>query len=165
MTNKLSDFFRFNLWANRTLLDTCATLNDAQLDLTIRGVYGTVRETLVHLVRAEEGYARAVVQNDTPQTPPLKDFTTFPGFDELQRRIEWSGNALLKVAEQDDLGRKLYLDDGTYNADVIIVLMQAVAHGVEHRVEITAMLNQHEIAVLELDVWTYNDVLHGLFGK
>jgi uncharacterized damage-inducible protein DinB len=55
VTSGLPDFFKYNLWANLSLLDACAQLSDAQLDATTKGVYGSVRQTLMHLVSYEEG--------------------------------------------------------------------------------------------------------------
>ena len=44
----LADCFRYNLWANRRLLDACARLSDAQLDApATTGTFGSVRETLL----------------------------------------------------------------------------------------------------------------------
>jgi uncharacterized damage-inducible protein DinB len=80
MTTGLSDFFQYNLWANLRLLDACAQLSDAQLDATTTGTFGSVRETLMHLFAAEEGYVSSFT--GTTPTPPLKVLTTFAGFDE-----------------------------------------------------------------------------------
>src|SRR5947208_13278648 len=101
MTKGLPDFYRYNLWANSVLLDVCEKLSDAQLDATTTGVYGSIREILMHLFGSEEGYVLSFT-GATPM-PPLKDFTTFAGFDELRRRAELSGNALIAIAEQRDL--------------------------------------------------------------
>src|SRR5690554_4944785 len=95
MTAGLADFLRYNLWANMQLLEACAQLTDEQLDATLQGTYGSVRETLVHLFRAEEGYARHFNLTSETPTPPLRDFSTFPGFDELKRRAERSGQELI----------------------------------------------------------------------
>src|SRR5215469_6174149 len=103
MTTGLADFFKYNLWANLRLLDACAHLSDAQLDATTRGTFGSVRETLIHLFAAEDGYVRALT--GTSPTPRLKELTTFPGFDELRRRAEWSGEELITVAEQEELSK------------------------------------------------------------
>ena len=66
MTTGLADCFRYNLWANLRLLDACACLSDSQLDAPAApGTFGSVRETLMHLFTAEEGYAR---HYDLPRT-------------------------------------------------------------------------------------------------
>ncbi len=142
MTTRLTDFFTYNLWANQRLLDSCAQLSDAQLDATmLRGTFGSVRETLMHLCAAEEGYARHFHLTGPAPTPMLKEFTTFAGFDELRLRVEWSGKELLAIAEQADLSQILHLDGGTYDALVIIVLIQAINHGIDHRSQIATLLS------------------------
>ena len=165
MTNGLADCFRYNLWANLHLLDACAHLPDAQLDApAAAGTFGSVRQTLLHLFTAEEGYARHYRFTGPAPTPRLADLSAFPGFDELQRRAQNSGEELIAVAERGDLGRILSLDAGTYEAPVIIVLIQAINHGIDHRAQIATLLSQQGLALPDLDGWAYNDALHAHLG-
>jgi uncharacterized damage-inducible protein DinB len=165
MTIGLADCFRYNLWANQRLLDACAEMSDAQLDApAMAGMFGTVRQTLLHLFTAEEGYARHYRFTGTAPTPRLADVSTFPGFDELRRRAQSSGEELIAVAERGDLGRILSLDAGTYEAPVIIVLIQAINHGIDHRSQIATLLSQQGLALPDLDGWAYNDALHAKPG-
>ncbi len=160
MTTGLSDFFQYNLWANLRLLEACSHLSDAQLDATTKGTFGSVRETLMHLFSAEEGYARHFNFTGAAPTPPLKELTTFPGFDELRRRAERSGKELGAVAERADLSQILHLDGGTYDAPVIVVLIQAVNHGIDHRSQIATLLSHQDVMPPDLDGWAYNDAMH-----
>jgi len=157
MTTGLPDFFKYNLWANLCLLDACAQLSDAQLDATMNGTFGSVRETLMHLFASEEGYAFSFT--GTTPTPSLKKVTTFVGFDELRRRAELSGNALITIAEQRDLSEIFHLDGGTYEAQAVIVAIQAINHGVDHRSQISTLLTQQGIEPPDLDAWSYNDAM------
>jgi len=160
MTTGITDFFTYNLWANLRLLDACAHLSDAQLDATTKGTFGSVRETLMHLFSAEEGYARHFNFTGATPTPRLNELSTFPGFDELRRRAEMSGKELLAIAERGDLNQILYLDGGTYEAPVIVVLIQAVNHAIDHRSQIATLLSQQGIEPPDLDGWSYNDAMH-----
>ncbi len=162
MTTGLADFFQYNLWANLRLLDACAHLSDAQLDATTKGTFGSVRETLMHLLAAEEGYVRDIT--GTSPTPQLKEFSTFAGFDELRRRAERSGNELITVAEQRDLSQILHLP-GNYDARGIIVLIQALNHAIDHRSQIATLLSQQDIEPPRLDGWGYNDAMHSRSGE
>jgi uncharacterized damage-inducible protein DinB len=155
----LPDFFQYNLWANLRLLDACAQLSDVQLDTTTKGTFGSVRETLMHLFTAEEGYARHCNFTGPAPTPRLADLSAFPGFDELRRRAEGSGKELIAIAEQGNLDQILHLDDGTYDAPVIIVLIQAINHAIDHRSQIATLLSQQNIEPLDLDGWAYNDAM------
>src|SRR5712692_1744904 len=158
MTTGLPDFFKYNLWANLRLLDACAHLSDAQLSAPTRGTFGSVRETLMHLFASEEGYVWGIT--GTSPTLQLKELTTFPGFDELRRRAERSGKELITIAEQGELSQILHLDGGTYDAPVIVVLIQAVNHAIDHRSQISTLLSQQDIEPPDLDGWSYNDALH-----
>ena len=165
MSIGLADCFRYNLWANLRLLDACVQLSDAQLDApAAAGTFGSVRQTLLHLFTAEEGYARHYRFTGPAPTLRLADVSTFPGFDELRRRAQSSGEELIAVAEQGDLGRILSLDAGTYEAPVIIVLIQAINHGIDHRSQIATLVSQQGIAFPDLDGWAYNDALHVQLG-
>lgn len=158
MTTGLSDFFRYNLWANLRLLDACAHLSHAQLDATAPGTFGSVRETILHLFASEEGYVQALT--GTVPTPALKVLTTFPGFDELRQRAERSGKALIGVAEQSELNRVLHLDGGTYDAPIIVVLLQTINHAIDHRSQIATLLSLQHIELPGLDGWSYNDTIN-----
>ena|SRR5947209_1926318 len=157
MTTGLSDLFKYNLWANLRLLDVCAQLSDAQLSETMNGVFGSVRETLMHMLAAEEGYVRHFT--GTSPTPRLKELTTFPGFNELRRRAETSGKELITIAEQGDLRQIFHLEGGTYEAPAIIVVIQALNHAIDHRSQIATLLSQQGIEPPELDGWAYNDAM------
>lgn len=159
MTARLTDFFRYNLWANLHLLDFCSQLTDEQLDFSIVGVYGSIRETLHHMLASEEGYARRFTFTGEAPKPYLKEMPTFPGFDVLRERAEHCGNELLAIAEQADLSEILHLDGGTYDAPLIIVLIQAINHGVDHRSQISTILTQQGVVPPALDGWSYNDSL------
>jgi uncharacterized damage-inducible protein DinB len=160
MTTGLPDFFKYNLWANLRLLDACAQLSDAQLGATMKGTYGSVRETLMHMLTAEEGYTRTLTGK--MPTPPLGSLTHFPDFDELRRRAKGSGEALITFAEQveqGELNQILHLDGGTYDAPVIVVVIQAIDHGIDHRSQIATLLSQQDIEPPDLDSWAYNDAM------
>jgi len=161
MTKGLPDFFTYNLWANLRLLDTCTHLSGAQLDATTKGTFGSVRETLMHMLAAEEGYARTLT--GTSPTPPLGDLTHFPDFDELRRRAKGSGEALITFAEQVEqveLSQILHLDGGTYDAPVIVVVIQAINHAIDHRSQIATLLGQQDIKPPDLDGWAYHEAMH-----
>ena len=51
-TDTITDLFRHNRWANLRLLERCATLTSEQLNATMTGGYGSIRDTLEHIVTA-----------------------------------------------------------------------------------------------------------------
>ena len=63
-------------------------------------------------------------------------------------------------AEPEKLNQILHLDGGTYDAPVIIVVIQAINHGIDHRSQICTLLSQQDIEPPDLDSWAYNDAMH-----
>src|SRR5579884_1362187 len=52
--------FLHNLWADQQLLRACQPLNEEQLSAQCDGTYGSIYETLLHIVRAAGGYVRTL---------------------------------------------------------------------------------------------------------
>ncbi|HVX29564.1 MAG TPA: DinB family protein, partial [Nitrolancea sp.] len=52
----LLDLARYNAWANQRVFETSAALSSAVLSAEAKGTYGSVQETLAHLVEVEEIY-------------------------------------------------------------------------------------------------------------
>jgi len=156
MTTGLYEFFKFNRWANLKLLDSCSELTDTQLDFTSGGVYGSIRNTLVHILTGEERDMRDCKIVHLIPSPQLDESMDFPGFDVLRQRAEHSGTELIKVAEQANLYETLHLPED-YIAPMYIVLNEAICHGIEHRSQIATLLTLQGIRPPRLDVWGYNN--------
>jgi uncharacterized damage-inducible protein DinB len=62
----LADLFRHHLWANLRLLDGCESLSDAQLEATAHGTFGSIRATLLHLVRSDGSYLARLTGDGQP---------------------------------------------------------------------------------------------------
>lgn len=155
MTTGLSTFFKHNLWANLKLLNACAQLTDEQLDFTATGHYGSIRETLLHIFSAEERYARdcgLAIEDD-----PLSESAPFPSFDTLKQRAERTSTHLMTVAEEADVSEVLHLDNGNYDAPIIIVLLQAINHGVDHRSQIATLMSLQGVSPPRMDGWGYHN--------
>ena len=110
----------------------------------------------MHLFASEEGYVRDIT--GTSPTLRLEEFTTFAGFDELRRRAEGSGKELITIAEQRDLSQILHLP-GDYDARVIMVLIQAMNHAIDHCSQIATLLSQQDIEPPRLDGWGYDNAM------
>jgi len=61
--------------------------------------------------------------------------------------------------QQGKLSQILHLDGGTYDAPVIVVVIQAIDHAIDHRSQIATLLSQQDIEPPELDSWAYNDAM------
>ncbi|MDX1665042.1 MAG: DinB family protein [Candidatus Promineifilaceae bacterium] len=151
----LVHLFQHNLWANQRLLDTCADVDEAVLEADAVGTYGRIKDTLVHLLAAEERYV-TLLTGDPPETP-LHEKQGFPGFDALREHAQRSGRALIALAAEDPHDRLLRGEYGSraYAMPVSLPLLQAINHATEHRAQIMTILTQQGVEPPSLDGWAY----------
>ena len=119
MSNALLELFRHNTWATLQLIEHCQGLADETLDLTTPGTFGTIRETLLHLVGAEEGYFSIVTRKS-----PFEPIADYPvrldelgdgpvSLSELTERIRILGPRWERLGEDADAARrKVTTQDG-----------------------------------------------------
>src|SRR5690349_11799914 len=93
-TSVLTTLFAHNAWANLKLLDFCERLSDAQLDAAAIGCFGSIRDTLWHIVGAEVSYVERV-NGKLPERPLSGD--QFPSFEVLRDAVRWAGDELLQL--------------------------------------------------------------------
>src|SRR5918993_1210054 len=92
----LAELFRHNLWANLTLIDLCLTLPEEILETNVPGTYGGIRETLTHLVGAEERYLLAFGGGMERPQPSLEETT--PDLAALREHARQSGERFVAYA-------------------------------------------------------------------
>ena len=157
MTSALSELFTHNLWANLRLLDVCEWLDQVQLDATVPGTYGSIRDTLIHLLAAEGRYVALLSDRQPDQRFNAR--TGFPGWEELRVRARQSGEALIAIAEDFDASRVLRGTRGgeAYAIPAVVPIVQAINHATEHRVQIATILTQQGVEPPVLDGWTYGE--------
>jgi uncharacterized damage-inducible protein DinB len=158
-TDTLTTLFSHNLWANLRLLDLCASLSSSQLKTTVPGAYGSIRDTLEHIISSEQSYFSRISTGKRyvrpEDTPPM----TFDEMVESARRtgaglIEWAP----KVQERDTV--QINWEDGRLrDVPKAIILTQVINHATEHRDQVMTMLTQLGIQPPELDGWSYFDQL------
>ena len=153
----LADLFRHNLWANLTLIDLCATLPDDVLGSDVRGTYGGIRETLNHMVGAEERYLTALVAEPERRNPTLEE--TAPDLTTLRKHGRQSGEAFVDYAGTVEGNPILDVTwhGQAYRMPAALFLVQAINHATEHRTQIKTALTQAGITPPELDGWTWDD--------
>jgi len=161
MATTLAELYKHNLWANLLSLEACANLTDEQLDTTVLGTYGNLRDTLVHLAGAEERYAASL--KNQPR-PPAREHEPFPGFDTLRALLTESGQDLIEIANTarpTDIVRGKNRNGEPFEMSGNVLLIQAINHATEHRAHINLILTHLGLTSPNLDGWAYGDA-HGL---
>jgi uncharacterized damage-inducible protein DinB len=158
-TDTLTTLFRHNLWANERLIELCAGLSDEQLDATLLGTFGSIRDTLQHIVSAERSYFSRISTGLPFRRPEDAPLLT------LREMLEWtraSGAGLVDWAPKVQAGDTVPIDWDGVLRDVpkTILLTQAINHATEHRAQVMAILTHLGVEPPELDSWAYFDEMN-----
>jgi uncharacterized damage-inducible protein DinB len=155
-TDTLTTLFSHNLWANLRLLERCAVLSSEQLDATMSGAYGSIRDTLQHIVTSEQSYFSRI---STGQRRPRSAEAPLLTIAEMTKSVRATGAGLIEWAPKVQADDTVQLDwDGTpREVPKTVILTQVINHATEHRAQIMAILTQLGIQPPELDSWTYFD--------
>jgi uncharacterized damage-inducible protein DinB len=150
----LSDAFAHHVWATLRLIDTCRPLTNEQLATAVPGTYGSILDTMRHLVGADAGYLYALTEG---QFPTIDEDAMNLG--ELRAEMDRHGPAWVSVLAADpDPDRvviRRYDDGSATHAPVGIRLDQAVHHGTDHRSQICTALTSLGIEPPDIDAWDF----------
>ncbi len=158
-SDTLTTLFKHNLWANLRLLECCAELTDEQLDTTILGTFGSIRDTLEHIVQAEQSYLARISTGQRyygpVDAPPLT-------IADMMDTVRTTGAGFIEWAPKTQANDTVQIDwDGTQReVPKTIILTQVINHATEHRAQIMTIMTQIGIQPPDLDSWTYFDELN-----
>jgi uncharacterized damage-inducible protein DinB len=157
-TDTLTTLFSHNMWANLRLLEQCAALTGEQHNATVSGAYGSIHDTLQHIVRAEQSYFSRISTGQRrrhPEDPPAMTMA------EMAASARTTGMGLIEWAPKVQAEDTVPIDwDGTpREVPKTILLTQVINHATEHRAQVMVILTQLGIEPPELDSWTYFDQL------
>lgn len=160
MDKPLIEAFRYNKWANLHLLDVCAKLSEEQLQLTAPGTYGTISATLLHLFSAEQRYLRRLAGTK----PEINEREPAPSVAVLRQLAVRSGDGLIDVARNFTPDQTIdeERDGRVIRLHLVVVLVQAMHHGNDHRTHIGTILGSHDITYGDMDVWAYGEASGGI---
>lgn len=153
-SDTLTTLFRHNLWANLQLLEHCAELSSEQLDATVSGAFGSIRDTFQHITLAERSYFSRISTGHRYHHPEdAKPMT----ISEMMEALRETGLGLVDWAQKVQAEDRVLIDwDGTpRQVPKTVILTQVINHATEHRAQIMVIMTQLGIQPPDLDSWTY----------
>jgi uncharacterized damage-inducible protein DinB len=152
--NVWSNVFRHHRWSNRVLIDFLSTLTDEQLLLTVPGTYGSLIDTIGHLISGNADYVRIIP--DTPEVPQVAPNGPW-GLEELRVVADAADTVLISYV--DGLTEDVFfidVDEGeVFDLTKSFMLGQIIHHATEHRSQIRTTLSAHGITPPEISVWAW----------
>lgn len=151
----LSDAFEHHVWATVRLIDTCLGLSPEQLETAVPGTYGSILDTMRHLVDGDSTYLFWLTGDRTHEIEPDRMDLRELG-DAIERDgVEWSA-FLGQDPDTEQIVKDVDEDDGYQrDASVGIRLAQALHHGSDHRSQICTVVTTLGVQPPSIDVWDF----------
>jgi len=149
----LADAFGHHVWATIRVLDVCAALGDPQLATTVPGTYGSIIDTLRHLVGGDVFYLDILIGRAEPFDEEGSGIATLRAVMVAHDRA-WQD---LVAGDLDPASVVIEQEDSGYetHAPLGIRLAQALHHGTDHRSQVCTALTSIGIEPPAIDVWDY----------
>ena len=151
------DLARHNAWATAQVLKTLGGLDDTVLNATVPGTYGTIQETIQHLVYSEGSYVFRLT-GAWPAHPWKDDWNV--GLGVLAERSATLGETLVRFLsdpwDSDKLGEARGDDGKVFAVPAGVFLTQIFHHANEHRAHICTMLGTLGHDVPDVSGWGYS---------
>jgi uncharacterized damage-inducible protein DinB len=155
-TSMLEDAFEHHVWATLRLIDACLPLSAEQLATAVPGTYGSILDTMRHLIGSDSWYLFVITGGRTPRID--EDHMSL---GELRTAMESNGSAWSQVlAEEVDADRMtvVHLDDGSeYHAPIGVRLAQALHHGTDHRSQVCTAIATLGLEPPDIDLWAFGE--------
>jgi uncharacterized damage-inducible protein DinB len=152
----LADAFTHHVWATLRLIDACRDLAPERLGTTVPGTYGSILDTMRHLVGADASYLSVLSGGRFPAVDE-----DAMDLDELRLVMEGHEAAWAAVIAADldpDTVIVRHRDDGSEShAPLGIRLAQVLHHGTDHRSQICTALTSIGVEPPAIDAWDYAD--------
>lgn len=158
-TDTLTTLFSHHLWANLCLFERCAQLTAEQLAASIPGSYGSIYDTLQHIVTSEQSYFSRISTGQRYNRPENEPPLTMA---EMMASLRATGQGLIEWVPKVQADDTVMIDwDGTPRAvPKTIIVTQVINHATEHREQIKAILTEIGIEPPDLQSWAYFDEVY-----
>jgi len=140
--HEMRRLFDYNYWANQKLFAALSSLTAEQFTQTVAGSYGSVRNTLVHVLSAEWGWLDRC--GGPPRGAKLEahDFPTLASLTDLWSRVEVQMREYLGRLSDEDLAGEVEFTLGgrTQRMTRGDLLQHAAIHAAHHRGQIALLI-------------------------
>jgi len=153
----LQRLFDYGYWANRKLFQVVATLSPEEFTRNVAGSYGSIRNTLVHMMSAEWGWLDRC--GGPPRGLALKsdDYPTFDSVVSTWTQVEGHVRQFLAGLRDEDLDTFVEFTLGTLCGGQRGALLQHAAnHSVHHRGQVALLLRVLDHAPGNFDILFYD---------
>jgi len=158
-TSLMQDAFAHDVWATQRLIEACLELSPEQLETDVPGTYGSILDTMRHLVGADAWYLLLITGDRAHEVDESR--MSLPELAAVMEADAAAWSSFLATDPDPDANLKEVEDDGfERDATIGIRLAQALHHGTDHRSQICTALTTLGVEPPSIDVWDFG-LQHG----
>ncbi|GAB5537811.1 MAG: DinB family protein [Rubricoccaceae bacterium] len=154
----LSTLYDYSMWANARLFRAMADLSDEAFTRTVAGSYGSIRNTLVHVMSTEWGWTSRCGGPPRPAKLNAEEFPTLESVASTWKTIEGHVQSFLSTLDDDALAREVsYPGSGgeTRTMPLGELMHHAILHAMHHRGQVALLLRELGVAPGNMDLLFY----------
>ncbi|RMF59062.1 MAG: hypothetical protein D6746_08840 [Bacteroidetes bacterium] len=154
----LENLFDYSYWANEKLFQVIAQLTPEAFTRSVAGSYGSVRNTLVHVLSTEWGWLARCGGPDRGSRLEAEHYPTADALLEAWLRVESYMRTFLSSLADEDLTRMVeYQGAGGAARSMPVgeLLHHAANHAVHHRGQVALLLRELGYAPGNVDLLYY----------
>jgi uncharacterized damage-inducible protein DinB len=158
----IRDLYLYNHWANQRTLASVAPLSSEQFTRGMGNSFGSVRDTVAHILGAEWIWLERWLGRSPKALLPASDFPTVDALRQRWATVEQDRNRFLQTLTSESLQQSISyinLRGQPLAYPLWQQMMHVVNHSSYHRGQITTLLRQLGAEPQNTDFLGYYDVL------
>ena len=139
----LRALYDYGYWANGKLLEGVSQLTPEQFTESVAGSYGSVRNSLVHMLSTEWGWLDRCGGAQRGPALVAADYPTVTSLIDRWREVEAHVREFLSNLNDEDLGRVIEFSIGNaprYAMRLGEIMHHGAIHGIHHRGQVALLL-------------------------
>lgn len=147
--------FEYDAWANRRILDACATLTPEQFTRDLSSSFPSIRDTLVHITMGQWFWHERWQGRSPAAVPAIEALPDVAAVRERWEKIETTVTAFVTTRTAEDLECVLHYrttESHPNSQPLWQTLQHLVNHGSYHRGQVTTMLRQSGASAVATDL-------------
>ena len=139
----LERLYDYGYWSNKKLFHAISQLTPEEFTRSVAGSYGSIRNTMVHVLSAEWGWLDRCGGPERGARLNPEDYPTVQALSEVWNKVEGYMRGFLSKLKDEDLARDVEFaigDSAKHSMLLEELMLHAANHGIHHRGQVALLL-------------------------
>ena len=158
----IKTLYKYNRWANHKVTAACSALDQAAFTRNLGNSFGSVRDTLVHMLWAEWIWLERWLGRSPKQPAAFNDYPNLAAIEKRWSEVEDGQQSFIAGITDASLTRRIGYDNLSnqhWEYQLGHMLQHVANHSTYHRGQVVTMLRQLGAKAVSTDLLLYFDEL------